>query len=1632
MTDIFPQEGLERQPNVVVPKNKIPEAEASNFALAVSAAMGQSGQAEHIKQVYQQSGRAQEWDNYKQLYQRAKSEKATDIIISNTVKSAEEMGLDQNSLGYTDSITELIRVEEARASGDLTGEIGVEALIKGSVASEQRSPVQRDADEAIYNDFVAAKVDQIVQGQLNYADEQEHIFLENASVMQEDWLKGDTGRSLAGGIAAELPLFFLTYGKFWGDMVSIAGGDPSLWEKVLVPGTMQKTLQKLILEMGPEERDQFRREIETYLENDWKATTDLRKMFAAQVVGPALGGRAPVDDALVGFENAFFLMLDAGTAANLAGRMAGSAQGALLRGRMSKPLSTGGGPAVRTLVQTSKTQGGKALTTIITDNADIVKRWGLVREDVVQTQLPKPPGLAALRPKGDHKGGSLEDVPAIQDDVERVNLLRERIFEVADASNRNILDEEARVAAVEREMGQIEATYQGKMRLGQSNIAMHEDGNGVRFSITLGKNDRVGFLSQRTAFEMVEELSGSGEGVRVFVSDGTSLKPFLTGKEALDDLSKIRAGTMPSKRGNFYVQFDKDYNFSPLDRLLFGDDVSLAPKWMGSVGRYLLTPSSTFGRKVYEPYLRNFLGEQTMTSLLDRIISPVFSLKNNKRRTIAEMYTWSNDIGMKERRIVTMDEIIQNFPDAGSDEYRGFYLTRQFYDTIYQLQNRRVRRDWENQGFRTLTHAYGKAEYHGAPVAQDATRGLFGQGGRLHAYDPETNGTKTYNIAEIDELYKRGGQILQSNLTIKGEESGQFHKLFVSDPKDINWRLERLSDTPLEYIPGYWPRMYEDYYFIEKVVPKAVVDGVPGKHTYVTHVAGTDKEASSLVRRLNNATVDGEEWRVKKADARLSEKDRTQMDLERLQVEGRLFFDDRNQERLFNVQGNPADIIDPINAIQRTARMVSRQVTTEDLVKGYKVSFQAQFGDLIPNMHHHTSAEIATLLKENVKLNSSARNVEAENTWNYIRAMEGSVHRGGSFFKRKAIQGAEFVAESLDGIPSARRPSVWLYRNAHRASPIEATKSLAFIDFLVTRPVRQLVLQGGQHLFIQALDPAYAGRWQLDTTLLTQGLRKTVVSESGGKKVAQQMVKRNAKLMGVTEQEYLKLIEEFDKSGLTQAIDVHSFGGETARRVDVTPQSKAGDVAQTAVGAATLRPLRTVARRQGFERGEGFNVAASWLMALRQYRKEHGNKAIGALTGDDWEAIKALGSNYGLAMVRPNASDFQYGILSLPLQFVQFSHKIFLTMLRGVPGAAPLGNKTFTVAQARKLIAGQMLLFGAGAGFGIKPEVESLLESSGMGHLIGTTASDILVGGIVDWFLDESLQAITGDEDLNLAFDEFLAPGANVINIARNMYEVAFETALFDGFLGPSENTFSRYLDGYRLARFAVTKPDWTPQQRAIRALDAIAAGAAAGYSDFFKARLAARQGVWMTKAGQRTEVEAKWAEIMAKGLLGLNTEARISQYEDITRSKEYKEQLDGVGREFAKVTMRAHAAWGEKKIPQASLESQILGQLALAEVGLDPEEYNYVVEVFADEMRRLSKTRESYTDIIAARMWEDGLPPLEHTKAQLDKPGMIPNEADRIKLKELIDLWTSQSEGEGNDRVEYLEELREEHVDGS
>jgi len=1587
-----------------VPIVKMAPQAANSAAFLEAAATGRSyGDIEELRKVYELNGKSTDFQVNLELWKQARTVEAKQRIYDRVaLKSASlPQQLDFNNPEHFAAAQDIVSQYQA-TEGVEAIDLAARTLLQRAAASDITNPNEYSIQKRLFENpqLIAAEIANTVRGNT----EELARFHAEQPLYSKGFINGAARR-----FVEFLPYLIPGYETAATYRMLKASGveEIGLWKALAGEGTQR--LREHILALPPAEQKATYAKLRKFLTEDWMLT-DLAAMdLASSVLTSEMIDEGTSKSSLDR------LLRNLGTVLDVA------ALGPLTRILGKQGVTIAQNTALATVQKTNRRGYQRILADLLaeTDKNKVLKNWGVVDTDIVLTQLPMPPrGIVQNAPDG------------IAEAAAHATVVREEIETLLKHAKDDVFTNKEVVGAVEREALKVEQAFGAKLRLGRSSISIFDDKSGVRFGSVIGSSDTHGWANLEDAIGYARTLDEGGTKLTILRAnkDG-DLVPYLKGSSAVD--------TSLKEQGEFYVKYDQDYFFTPQDKLLFGEDPVVAPTWLGRSTLWVTTPSAAINPVVYNRFVRAFLTEQSLASNMDRLIAPLFKELNGKQRQlVGEMWEWTEAYGKRESKVPSWDDLRQAFPDATDKELLGWYRVRNFYDTAFLINNDRLYREFSTRGYKTLSA--GNTRYHGAPMTEESITKYKANGGYT-VYDPIRNTPLFLTPAQMKKVFKDGGSILETPIPISAGKGDQLATLVVHTPGS-GTELRALSQQPLKHIPGYYPRLYEDPIFIRRVIPNARINGIVTEHRTTVATATTRKEAEEFVARMNRGAKGGEVYAIDEIDPRLADADRTSRDLERMQLEGRIFFDERNTDPLASVRGGRADVVDPINALHRTSRMLSRQVATEDVVRTMKAQFFQEFAGILPAnvAENMSSSAVSAELRRNITQGGKVLSKEATKAnvlWDYIRVMEGSLYGGGTEFRRAAVRASEFVANNL--LPKRSKVATLMVRNAEKVAPVEWMKTLAFFDFMTTRPLRQLFLQGSQHVMLQALDPKYAGKWQFDTMLLMSGARGKNLALAGLAEQSDALIARNSKLMGLSKEEYSRLLTEFDRSGVAQAVNLHTFAGDMMMDAAAHRTTPAGRGLQTAANTATAKPVRDALNRYGFVAGEQFNVAASYMMALRRIMSENNYKSLLELKPEDWARVQTRGSNYALAMHRANASKYQYGLLSLPMQFLSFTHKVALTFLRALPAKAGgnLGNKAFTQAEAGKIIAGQYLLFGA-AGFGVKPEIESWLTENNMEHYVGTTVVDLLSGGVLDMLLDSAVQKAVGDPELDLPFDEFLAPGANIINTMRMFWEAAVDKVPVESVLGPSLQTTSRILESAAVAGLitSVDFPEYTPAEEFRIVLDAVLGGVASGYNDYMQAKLMYHTGMMLSTGGVPHHMEASRAEALAKGLFGVTSEKQRDLWH-LTKDIRAKEQdLKAIAAEYHSRHLKLAAMYetgqwtSEYYRNKIAMERSVLG-------ALDPEERTFVMAEFNALEKKRQASRDGVSDMVMRGIERNVPMPADWLTYRIEKSTaikpedkeplvrLIQNEAQM--LREAGNLWDSQLAQADSNIVEFDSKLR-------
>jgi hypothetical protein len=716
--------------------------------------------------------------------------------------------------------------------------------------------------------------------------------------------------------------------------------------------------------------------------------------------------------------------------------------------------------------------------------------------------------------------------------------------------------------------------------------------------------------------------------------------------------------------------------------------------------------------------------------------------------------------------------------------------------------------------------------------------------------------------------------------------------LIVVDP-NAGYVVGSLTDSPLKYTPGYNPRFYEDPWFVIKVSPNSRLNGslfdssevglpnyIRGKKGYqrVTHTAPTRRAAKNFVRTQNRIQIEkGLDEVFDFVRARdLTQAERMFANIDKLQLEGRLFFDTRNGP-LRQIYGNRAPLTDPIEAVMDSINIFSNQVTMEEVIKSFKQSFITTFEKL--NLFREgTKEQFLSSRASYEDIFNDLRKVTGEESsqakqalkfLNYIRLLEGAnTSKAGAILRMNTADVASSIA-SLKVVPTNLGKRLEII--GQEINPLQFVRDVAFQAFMVLRPARQLVLQQAQVGFLSPLDPTYFAGFgpirDLNFFKLLEWFGKST------NPIEKTMLRMAETLSTFSKEDMNEVIHNMRARGLIESVDLHSYASGLG---------KEPVAARASLPTRVVKKLDTAFRQAGFDQGEIGNNVMSSFVAIRRYLKDN-NKTLKELSNDDWDRIITNTSNMALGMLRPNNLAYQQGMLSATTQFLSFTHKIFSTLM----GA----NPAFTKMDSFKLFVGNVFLWG-GSLFGIREWLADSLVALDVkldNEADHVEMIDNISAGAFDYVFNEFLKLFMEENESELAIGDFLAPGGNVINIAKTMFEIAANSPQ-ETLLGPGGSILSRF---YKSADYV-----WTltghgrdlPENAFSDFMEILLSGALPAFSDYTQAKLALEMDTLFTRAGEPKHLEPSFQELFAKSLLGVNSKHNLA-FLDLTIGTSKRQQ---------------------------------------------------------------------------------------------------------------------------------------------
>lgn len=565
---------------------------------------------------------------------------------------------------------------------------------------------------------------------------------------------------------------------------------------------------------------------------------------------------------------------------------------------------------------------------------------------------------------------------------------------------------------------------------------------------------------------------------------------------------------------------------------------------------------------------------------------------------------------------------------------------RQYWDTIYWLENKDMARTLRARGFYEFVDEASDTRLFAKPVSRNRV------GSTVKVFDQSTGEIKTLRADEVNELYKKDGTVAQLRQPIQvGDDAVEY--IVAENASGKNY-LRAINDSTqvLNYRKGYYAVHYKDPQFIVKVVKNKNGDVLYEK---AVATAGSIEDADLMVRRMT-ATDGGQYYRrgdVKKMDMRSDD----YWDIQQAggrsaqRVRGKRLEDATNPV----VDPSQSNILDPVDSLILSARSTSHRVTMRDMLEATKTRFMEQFKEYLPTDKFQQKVfpgNIADVKYRGGQTENPKKLADARTTYEYIKYLEdGYINAIDDGYKATLKMIADIAGNA--GIKSVEKGATWM---SEGRGPSAMGKNIAFNMYLATNPFRQFVVQSHQAVQLLANFPRWAlsGRAVPQLTILT--------AMQLGYKPSKSLLKG----AGMTMEQAEEMFKQFDRSGLAASIDKQNL-----------IRGSLSDLADQ-VAKKDFKPL-TYLRRVGFDAGENVNTMTSWLAHRDQAIREGRNLADSSVQ----DMIAAKSRNYTYNMNAAGDMPYNQNVLALFFQFMQVPHKAMTQMTT---------NRVLTRAQKLRLV----------------------------------------------------------------------------------------------------------------------------------------------------------------------------------------------------------------------------------------------------------------------------------------------------------------------------------------------------------
>lgn len=760
------------------------------------------------------------------------------------------------------------------------------------------------------------------------------------------------------------------------------------------------------------------------------------------------------------------------------------------------------------------------------------------------------------------------------------------------------------------------------------------------------------------------------------------------------------------------------------------------------------------------------------------------------RRTLENTYKESvkglsgGDLSLVNRAL-TEGDALSNAPGSygkvwASDELRSFgmsergaeayYKLRLLRDNMWLMRNRQMVNEMKADGFKEL--AFDGNEYVGPlhrpakPIDLAQIKSLTTQGKVGRMLDTRNGAIDKITSEQLDRLYEDGGVVVRLYKS-EGVGGRKYSHIII----DNNSSVMREISSILPYRPGEFARVYSDEYFI--TLQRKFLDefDIESPVTETIRTARNPREAAAFVKAHNQAlkvaidplltdlekvkevekligtTTNPADFLVEVEKRGFTDKDvfdfhynrethsYLQDTIDEALTNGRLFYSKRG-EKLLSIDPTRANTLPVTDSLGIELANISRFITSKDIRVNAIEKWNNTFGEGVVNRTFNKWTDFdkgelsADLIKKSlIKDGSDLAKTDgdellrfAEQTRKYIRDQLNIRTADQKLNEARWRKSIEWL-EERSGLPE--KVLDWFGPALRKSEVADFLRKVNFHITLGMGNMAQLLVQANGMFIASAVHPVHG----LAAAKTAIPLRMALMSDNPNVWKSLATVDSLSSLGLRNINEFVDIVKAVKRSGIID--DIHStalYNVENGALDLFKGYSK--DVGKQ---ASTFF----------FNRGEEMSRLVSWEVARREWVKTH--PGVSWNTDDALKQISMRQKEFNLGMQTHNTAAWQQGWAGIPLQFLQYNLKLATSLIHS---GAQLGKdinkrgwtaftnfedgnyRGFNPAQASKLLAAQIVLYGA-AGNGLRVIANEMFgDESGMSEEQKMYISEGLAGGL--------------------------------------------------------------------------------------------------------------------------------------------------------------------------------------------------------------------------------------------------------------------------------------------------------------